>query len=80
MTLNARERFRQSIHAKTWQDLVDSSQFQEAATAAMTTMSRQAINRPQIEGAWLFLEILMSLTAPVPQPGKPVGDNLYHEH
>jgi hypothetical protein len=74
--------FRESDLAKGWQSIVDSNQFEAAATAAMAEM--QLASNPtnpaavgvQLEGAKKFLELLMGLTTPSPaRKPKPEGLN-----
>lgn len=67
--------------SKGWQDIVDSKQFHEAATAALaemeinlmaiSDMATAAALNWQMQGAKRYLHTLMSLTQPAPPGTKP---------
>lgn len=72
--ITPRDSFKHSDFAKGWQSLVDSTQFQTAAQAALAEMALQscsltengqtaAANQYGLCGAKQFLAILMNLTA-----------------
>lgn len=76
-----REKFRKSPHAKGWNDLVDSSQFDAAATASMLHLTQNVLQKPdntesaaaneyRRQGAVTFLEILVNLNTEN-EPNKP---------
>lgn len=85
--LTPRATFQKTIFAKGWQDRVDSDQFQAAATAALMEMmllnsrtddlATSAAAQKKIEGALMFLNLLMTLTTPMPGlPALPSRQNL----
>ncbi|HEX4647175.1 MAG TPA: hypothetical protein VH598_16345 [Verrucomicrobiae bacterium] len=86
--IRPQQRFKESPHAKTWLDRVDSGQFQDAASAALLQMAQINANAPdmataasyqwRMAGALQFLSLLMNLTEPVPERKAPVGQNLDH--
>jgi hypothetical protein len=86
--LTPRETFKKSDAAKGWLNLVDSTQFQSAATAAMMEMQLSLPRAPdmgtaaayhwELEGAKRFLSILMGLTASAPEPRTVPRQNLVH--
>jgi hypothetical protein len=81
--------FAKGPHAAAWTDVASSALFREAASAAMlqmqanigTALSNESAiaNARQMEGARIFLSILMNLTTP-PEgaPKRTVKDNLVH--
>lgn len=86
--LTPKKTFKDSPHAKGWQSVCDSTQFQLAVTAAKLQMDFNAIRAPdmataaarhwKMEGATEFLNILMNLTRPDVPDKKPLKDNLIH--
>ncbi len=89
MNLEPKKRFQEGNFKKTWQDVVDSTQFQEAATAALVQMAMNNSAPPdmasaasyqwRMEGAKQFLGVLMSLVEPTTKPSPQASlQNLTH--
>jgi hypothetical protein len=86
--LTPRDSFKQSDQAKGWQGLVDSHQFQAAATAAMlelqfeisalTPSDMAGMGHWKMQGAKRFLEILMGLADTPLIPKATPRQNLEH--
>ncbi len=85
--IQPREEFRKSDDAKRWPDVVDSPLFQRAVQAAflemqlMTTgldMGAAAAAQFRMDGAKLYLTILMGLADPVGTAKTPPPQNLQH--
>ena len=85
---SAKERFKTSDHAKGWNDLVDSDQFQAAIDAARLEfhaslgtppdMASAACNEWRRQGARDFLFVLLNLTTTNEPTRKPSGGTLDH--
>ena len=86
--ITPKETFRKSGYAKGWQDVVDSTQFEQAVNAALLEMEMQNTNPADMgtaaswkwraEGAKQFLKIFMGLTETEVQRKAPVVANLNH--
>ena len=81
MNLDPRKRFRESANGKTWSNAVASDWFQEGVTATLMTMalstglapdseSADAVAR-RMEGARLFIQVMLTLTDTEPDPKQP---------
>ena len=74
MTIDPRKDFRESPHGKTWNDVVDSEQFQAAAKAAFMQFCMELYNdgttqsTDRLEGGKILLSKLMSLCEETPKP------------
>ena len=86
--LTPRDNFKKSELAKGWLNIMDSTQFQAGATAALLEM-QLALAHPQdmgtaaayqwqMQGAKRFLETLMGLTEPQLAAKLPARQNLEH--
>jgi len=89
MDFSPKATFAKGPHAAAWTDMASSTLFREAASAAMlqmqanigTALSNESAiaNARQMEGARIFLSILMNLTTPPEEPSKrQTRDNLIH--
>lgn len=86
--ITPRKDFKSSTHAKGWQSLMDSNQFQTAVKAALVEMDIKNSSPTDIPtaasytwrkaGALQFLSILMNLTATDTTPKTPGRPNLDH--
>lgn len=89
MTIDHRKTFRDSVHAKPWNNISASSDFQAAANAAMLIilesmpppqdMGTAAANAYRVQGARQFLGIITSLTDSVPDRKPLTTANLQHK-
>lgn len=86
MILDPKTSFKSSPFAKTWTDVIDSTQFAEAAKAALLILQRE-LAKPGSEGELIatssklaganrFLDILMTLTEPGESPAPRPRQNL----
>lgn len=80
-TIDARTRFKASVHAKQWNDLTATEMYAAAVSAALLSMvaspqtDSAAANFYRLEGARHFLGILTNLTSALPVTS-PVQQNL----
>lgn len=78
MTIDHRLRFRQSEYAKQWNNVSASLMFIEASSAAMLEFAASNPSGEALKAAQTYLNILLCLTDPEPQPSKPRTMNLDH--
>lgn len=85
--LSPRDNFRNSPHAKGWEGIMDSRQFQAGCEAALAQMVIDQPHTPEslsvsafrFSGAKEFLRVLMGLTATETKMQTAVKQNLDHK-
>jgi hypothetical protein len=89
MDLNPKQDFQNSPHAKAWDEACDTAVFRAAACAALLQMeanaeftfepSMSSVLNQRMQGARIFLSILMNLTRKTPA-GKPLAKSANLDH
>lgn len=79
MNIDHRKDFRESEHAKAWNNISASTTYTQAVSAAMLVFASQCPDATAMKGAQTFLSILSSLTDPEPKKTISATANLTHK-